>query len=134
MIWIRETFRWAWHLDTRLVEIGLGALMMSRAIVLTVSPDQMAGRSYQWFIEIMPISIWAMLFLVFGLFQFAGVLINGRWHKSPLLRMAGLLASIVTYSVMTTGFVQSEAWLAVSVYATISAGAFWCFLNVAAKN
>lgn len=134
MRWLTQTFRWMWNLDTRFAELGFGALMISRALVLTLAPDEMSGRSYQWFLDILPSNAWAFVFLTFGLFQFGGVLINGRWHRSPLLRMCGLVASMVTYSVMTTGFVEAGAWLAVSVYGTVSLGAFWCLLSVSTKN
>lgn len=133
-VWLRQTLRWLWHLDTRLAELMFGAMMLARALVLSLAPDEMTARSYQWFLDLLPPGIWALLFLTFGMFQFCGVLINGRWRKSPWLRMVGLLVSMVTYAVMTTGFVESGAWLAVSVWATITAGAFWCLLNVSSKN
>lgn len=130
MTWTIQTFRWLWALDTRAVEMLFGLFLLARGFVLSVAPGEMSGRSYEPFLDMMPASSWATFFLCVGIIQITGVLINGRWRKSPYVRMGALLATFVAYLGLTLGFSQLSVWLAVSIYAPIAISAFWCMINV----
>jgi hypothetical protein len=135
---IKHTWHWLWALDTRLTELLLGYLLLIRGLVWTSPLGDMSSRVYEPLTEIMGVHQWGITLSLFGFAQIIGVIINGRWHRSPFLRRGVLTFSLIIYTVLTSSFHQSTiggAGLQATMQQLVLAlCCFWCLVNVAAKK
>lgn len=133
MQYICQVARWLWALDTRILEFTFGVLIFLRGLVLWIEPEAMAGATYTGFVEIMSVKSWATLFLLAGVFQLTGIIINGNWRRSPWLRFTGAFIGSICYAMLATLFV-GQSLLAISTYAPLSIALAWTALNISSKT
>lgn len=93
----------------------------------------MGAAIYAGYLEIAPEFVWGMIFAIAGLFSVAGVIINGRWHRSPSLRRLGALMSFITMAMLAITFFVKSSYspsLAALLYLTLAAWALWTLINI----
>lgn len=130
---VRILSLWLWSLDTRLLEFALALVMLTRGLVLVLPNQSMGEVVYGAYLDLMPEGAWAALHIAAGLFALAGLFINGNWHRSPVLRISGAIASLLTMVMLATTFFMLSPVvpsLAATVYATLAACSFWCCLKI----
>ncbi|WP_224826298.1 hypothetical protein [Cognatishimia sp. MH4019] len=133
-----SALRWLWALDWRPAEFLLGLEMMRRGFLWLTGWADMASPIYGSFTALADHHFWGLLFLVVGLGQIAGIVINGNWHHSPTLRKVCLLFSfamfailmVAFWSVTTTG-AGVQAWTSEALNAVMAAV---FILNIASKQ
>lgn len=128
---------WIWELDTRLLEIVFGVILLTRGLTLWSDGKDMGNPTYQAFTDIMPENAWGTLFTFVGLIQIFSVIINGNWRHSPALRFTGTAISAVCFTMLTVGFWHQSNWtvsLAAALYMTMALAVVWCSLNILSKN
>lgn len=135
---ISHTARWIWALDTRFAELVLGAFLLARGTIWAVPGNDMSERVYAPLVALMPGEHWGGLLVACGIAQIGGVIINGRWRKSPMLRCIVLLISLIVYTVIAMSFAEAadstgglQATIQQSLFALFS---FWAIVNIADKN
>lgn len=125
----KSFFVWLASLDTRLLEISLSWMLLTRGLACLMPQVAMSPALYGDFLEIMPESAWGALYFISGSLILAGIIINGRWRRSPVLRMIGALGSAMLLS-MLAGFLSSGSnatSLAGVAYWNMTALALWNF-------
>lgn len=131
-------FKWLWALDTRAVEMVLGFELLRRGLLWITGAADMVSSYYMPLIDLAPPVFWGAIFAGAGIVQIGGVLINGRWRRSPFLRMGSLLFSLIMYAVLVQAFIAAgngsggsiQAWTQELLSVAV---AFWCFVNINAK-
>lgn len=133
----RGILLWLWSLDTRSAEFLLGFVLLCRGFAISLPTDSMASATYVPYLAIMPEIYWGLLTVSAGAAQVLGVVINGRWHRSPLLRMAGAWVGLMWYIALTITFLINSPLtisIAAFLYLPLALGSMWCFLNIASKG
>ncbi|MBO6553271.1 MAG: hypothetical protein JJ926_03745 [Roseitalea sp.] len=133
-----QTGRWFWSLDTRIAEMAIGWLLIVRGAIWLSPYGDMSSHIYDPLTNIMGVTYWGALSMACGFLQWAGVVINGRWHRSPFLRRGVLLISLMLYTVLAVSLARSAgagaALQAVMQQASYAAFCFWCIVNITAKG
>lgn len=123
---------WLWRLDTRILEIALGLELLRRGMVWLTSGATLSEPYYASLASVAGVTFWGVLFVIAGLCQIGGVVINGNWHRSPLLRCAVLAFSVTMYSVLARSFMSFSTQSATQeVLSAITCA--WCLFNIASK-
>ena len=99
----RNTLIWLWSLDTRSAEFLLGFVLLSRGLAIAL-PTPSMGEIYASYTTVMPELYWGLLTVFAGAAQTSGVVVNGRWRRSPALRMAGAWVGFMWYIALTLTF------------------------------
>lgn len=132
-----SVFRFLWSLDTRSAELLIAQICLVRGVFLTLPGESLTPSIYAGHLAVMPEAAWGWLEILAGAFAIAGILINGRWRKSPWLRVSGAILTGSIFASLTMTFQINSSLqvsLAVAVYLSITLGAIWCALNVASKT
>ena len=133
----RGILLWLWSLDTRSAEFLLGFVLLCRGFAISLPTDSMASAPYVPYLAIMPEIYWGLLTVLAGAAQVLGVVINGRWRRSPHLRMAGAWVGLMWYVALTITFlIGSPVTISIAafLYLPLAIGSMWCFLNIASKG
>lgn len=135
---IRNLFLWLWSLDTRLVEWLMGVELMRRGTLWATGIAPMDAPFYEPMTKVTYAIVWGYMFIVVGIIQNAGVIINGNWRRSPALRMGALFFSVIAYTLLAQVFFNAGVGGAGIQGATRQAFnamvCLWCFLNISAKR
>lgn len=132
----RNLAAFLWSQDTRSAELLIAQICLMRGVFLALPTQSMSPMIYSGHLAMMPEWAWGLLEATAGIFAIAGILINGRWRKSPWLRVSGAIITGAIFASLTMTFqINSplQVSLAVAVYLAITIGAIWCALNVASK-
>lgn len=123
-------------MDTRSLEVGIGILIAMRGLAIMLDPDSMVIEIYAGFRQVMDSGLWGVVCLVAGVFQIAGVVINGQWQRSPFLRFAGAAIGAVFYSMLTSVFVGAggDATIVIFLYAPLATMEIWVAVNILTKR
>jgi hypothetical protein len=133
---LRGLLPWLWSLDTRSAEIVLAVIVIFRGGALLLPSASMAPLIYAGHLAIMPEWAWGAIELAAGAFALAGILINGRWRRSPWLRVLGATIVGAVFAMLTVTFAFNSPLtvsLAVAIYLPITMAALWSAVNVASK-
>lgn len=124
-------------IDPRALELGLGILILTRGAALLWPGVSMTEPIYSSYLELTSEPIWGLIYLCAGLFTVAGVIINGRHHRSPFLRRSGAAVSFVVWSMLATTFYANsllEVSLAAVLYSVLAVLSFWCIFAIEGKT
>jgi len=127
--------KWLWALDTRAMELLIGVIILSRGLMILIIPASMSSSIYNSFLEVMSIPMWGITCVLAGTFQIAGVMINGHWRRSPILRCIGAIYAASFFAMLTVlfSYVTPPALLAISIYLPLSICNLWTAVNISAK-
>lgn len=79
-------------------------------------PDAMAPELYGEFAYEIDASIWAISFMVVALMNVAGLVINGAWFWSPMLRIFGCAGHIALFSTIAISALSAPFGLVLTVF------------------
>lgn len=99
----------AYREGTRSLEWALAFLMVGWGTVLLLPGETLDNPSYRWIAVLAPEAFWASLSIWVGALRLIALTINGRWRRTPLLRLAGAVLGFVWF--LTLGVLL---WLSVS--------------------
>lgn len=134
--WLTGLAAFLWRIDTRAMEFYLGVELIRRGMFWLTGLADMSQTFYNPMTEIMSADAWGLYFVVLGSAQLIGLLVNGTWHRSPLLRVIVLLLSSSAYSVLAVCFLSygtGGSLQSGSQQALIMITCIWCMANVASK-
>ncbi|EJW12720.1 hypothetical protein A33M_1690 [Rhodovulum sp. PH10] len=67
----------------------LATLMVTWGAAVALPGDALGPAGYRVLTELAPEPVWALVSIAIGVMRMAGLVINGRWRRSPLLRAGG---------------------------------------------
>lgn len=91
---------WIWSLDTRLLELAIGYLLICRGIVPLLVGTQLDGSGYVRMLALAPEEAWGLFLTLTGVLHMLGVIINGSWRRSPTLRLICATAGLAAYTTL----------------------------------
>lgn len=87
------------HCQDRALEWFSASVMVVWALVLVAPGDTLSGPQFSAFARHGMTEIgWALAFGAIGAARFAALFINGRWPRTPYVRMAGSLFGAVSWA------------------------------------
>lgn len=79
----------------RTAEYLLAWTIICWSATVLVCSGSMNGPAYHYMIVIARERFWGSFGVCFGLLRIAALIINGSWHRTPLLRFAGAMTGMV---------------------------------------
>lgn len=90
------------HMQDRALEWFSGAAMLLWGLILALPGETMAGPSYAAFHRFGTTEeFWAYAMGATGIARLVALFINGRWPRTPLIRMVGALFGLLCWSQIT---------------------------------
>jgi hypothetical protein len=88
------------HVNDRALEWFSASIMLAWSLVLALPGQTLAGPSFAAFnrFDWMTEALWAWVFGVVGAARIVALYINGRWPKTPHIRMAGSLFGALSWA------------------------------------
>ena len=80
---------------TRQVEYLLAWCIICWSATTFVFGAVMTGPAYVYMIAIAPEKTWGMFGILFGMARVLALIVNGRWHRTPLLRFICAMAGLI---------------------------------------
>lgn len=131
-----HTLKWLWSFDTRFGELIVAVMILCRGLVLAGSGQAMNESTYGAHLAILSESTWAVMTVFGACMMLAGLVINGRWHRSPALRVAGALVGLTVYAMLSLTFLSlwtAPAMLAAFAYIPVAIACLWSAVNISSK-
>jgi len=100
------------YMQTRMLEMGLAALMIACGILLLWPGDTFASPIYAVLVRWMTEDQGGWFLSSVGILRSAALVINGRWRSSPIARIAGCLTGSgfwFTFAVSVASVDRGEA-------------------------
>lgn len=95
----------------RISEWMCAFVMLTFALVLALPGDTFSGQGYASFRTVgLEESTVAVFLTLVALGRMAGLWINGRWHRSPLLRVAGAIVGVGVFGLLAMAFGLPYVW------------------------
>lgn len=120
-------FQWLVGLDTRLVELILSWILLTRGLMLLTHGDTLNPVTYEAFVNIMPSPAWGLLYFGLGSLIFSGIVINGRWRHSPYSRICGALFSAILFAAVAGLFSTTLSPVPALLYWNLTMISLWNF-------
>jgi hypothetical protein len=105
------------HMQDRALEWFSAFVMLSWGLVLALPGDSLAGQNFYAFRRYgMTEDLWAWIFGAVGSARIIALYINGRWPRTPHIRMLGALFGAVSWG--QVAWLITESTLATGVAST----------------
>lgn len=97
------------HYQTRSVEYMLAWMMLAQGVIMIAPGNVLIGPTSIFFTFVMPEHVWGIIAVKVGVGRLSALIINGAWHRSPLLRYAGAACGLIWWTVQGAIY-----WIAVT--------------------
>lgn len=124
---------WLWGIDTRSAEVLIGLVLIGRGLTLIAPGVSLTEPVYTGHLKIASEGVWGVVYLMAGAFIWAGLVINGRWRQSPMLRLSGAVVALVSNLALSFTFYGNSSVipsLAGGVYACLALASLWVLIRV----
>lgn len=96
------------YAPTRHAESLLAWLIIGWSLVMVGFDGSMTGRAYVFFAAVAPLHVLGSIGVLLGTARIVAIIINGRWRRTPLIRLIGAASGLMWWTAVTVLF-----WVAV---------------------
>lgn len=120
------------HYPTRTAEWVTACVLMAFAFILTLPGDTLKiSDSFNAFVQLgVEETMLAVPMAMVSSLRMAGLYINGRWRKSPMLRMVGAIFGATIFSLLTISFIYPYVVLSIPASTAIGTYGVLCVADV----
>lgn len=114
------------HLNDRSLEWFSSCVMLIWGVTLMLPGDTLNGPQYSAFTRFgLTEDFWSWAFTAIGSARLAALYINGRWPRSPLIRMAGSIFGVLSWAQVS--YLLNASTLMVTGIANTGIGVYAAF-------